>query len=198
MTYQWGELLVVFDNSRNDPHRVIPKTLLSQVELPLLQALIPHNHLEKSQHLISWWGNFEVLALSLEEIKQVLPINPFDDRNELKLTHMIHYAVWLKLFRARKAVISPRYYRSLVPWQILPRRSETGIVDVIFYGEEWFDSMVVPEDQWVEESFFRLLVAEGGQLSFWDNLRLVPWVGRSLRFLWCLGEDLSRHKVAFS
>jgi hypothetical protein len=59
-------LLVVFDNSRNDSHRVIPETLLSQVELPLLQALIPRYHLEKPEHLISRGGNFEVLALGLE------------------------------------------------------------------------------------------------------------------------------------
>ena len=59
-------MLVVFDNSRYNLHRVIPETLLSQVELPLLQALIPRYHFEKSEHLISRGGNFEVLALGLE------------------------------------------------------------------------------------------------------------------------------------
>ena len=88
-------MFVVFDDSRNDPHRVIPEALLSQIELSLLQALIPRDHLEKPEHLISWGGNFEVLALGLEEINQVLPINPFDDWNELELAHLINYAVWL-------------------------------------------------------------------------------------------------------
>jgi hypothetical protein len=72
---------------------VIPETILSQVELPLLQALIPRYHLEKPEHLISRGGNFEVLALGLEQINQVLPINAFDDWNELDLTHLIHNAV---------------------------------------------------------------------------------------------------------
>jgi hypothetical protein len=72
---------------------MITETLLSQVELPLLQALIPRYYLEKSEHLISRRGNFEVLALGLEEINQVLPINTFDDWYELELTHLIHNAV---------------------------------------------------------------------------------------------------------
>jgi len=59
-------LLVIFDDPRYDSHRVIPETLLSQVELSLLQALIPRYYLEKPEHLISRGGNFEVLALGLE------------------------------------------------------------------------------------------------------------------------------------
>ena len=197
MTYQWGELLVIFDNSRNDLHRMIAETLLSQVEFPLLQALVARDYLKKSEHLISWGGNFEVLALCLEEINQVLPINTFDDWYELDLTHLIHNAVWLKLFRAREAVIPFQYHRPLVPWQILPWCSEAGIVDVIFHGEEWLDSLVVSKDHRVEESLLRLFVAERGQLSFWYKLRLISWVGRSLCFLWCFGEDFSCQKVAF-
>ena len=72
---------------------MIPEALLSQVEVPLLQALISHDYLEKPQHLITRRGNFEVLALGLEKINQVLPINAFDDWNELELTHLIHNAI---------------------------------------------------------------------------------------------------------
>jgi hypothetical protein len=86
-------LLVIFDNFRYDSQRVIPETLLSQVELSLFQALISRYYLEKSEHLISRGRNFEVLALGLEEINQVLPINTFDDWYELELTHLIHNAV---------------------------------------------------------------------------------------------------------
>ena len=168
MTYQWGELLVIFDDLRYDSHRVIPETLLRKVELPLLQALITRYHLKKPEHLISWGGNFEVLALCLEEVEKVLPINTLDDWNELQLAHLIHNAVWLKLFCARKAVIPSRDYRPLVPWQILPGCSETGIVDIIFHWEECLNSMVIPEDHRVNESLLSLLVAERGQLSFWE------------------------------
>ena len=168
MTYQWRELLVIFDNFRYDSQRVIPETLLSQVELSLFQALISRYYLEKSEHLISRGRNFEVLALGLEEINQVLPINTFDDWYELELTHLIHNAVWLKLFRARETVIPSRDHRPLVPWQILSGCSETGIIDVIFNGEEWLDSLVVSEDHWVEESLLRLFVAERSQFSFWN------------------------------
>jgi hypothetical protein len=102
----------------------------------------------------------------LEEIEQVLPINTLDDWNELQLAHLIHNAIWLKLFCARQAIIPSRNHRPLVPRQILPGSSETGIVDVIFHWKECLDSMVIPEDHRVNESFVSLLVAERCQLSF--------------------------------
>jgi hypothetical protein len=50
--YKLGELFASLNNAAYYRHGIVSQTEICKVEFPLFHALIPHEHFEKSEHLI--------------------------------------------------------------------------------------------------------------------------------------------------